>query len=81
MPPAKPQSNAVANAGTFIAVMLLLVCSLGLFLLVMMVNPFIMGIILVPTVLGPLAAFQYLAWGRWLNILHEEDKAREAENK
>ncbi len=61
--------------------MLLLVCSLGLFLLVMMVNPFIMGIILVPTVLGPLAAFQYLAWGRWLNILHEEDKAREAENK
>ena len=61
--------------------MLLLVCSMGLFLLVMMVNPFIMGIILVPTVLGPLAVFQYLIWGRWLDRLRAEDQAREAAGK
>ena len=81
MPPPMPPANRGSNAGTLIAVMLLLVCSLGLFLLVMMVNPFIMGIILVPTVLGPLAVFQYLIWGRWLDRLRAEDEAREAAKK
>ena len=76
-----PPANRGSNAGTLIAVMMLLVCSLGLFLLVMMVNPFIMGIILVPTVLGPLAVFQYLIWGRWLDRLRAEDEAREAAKK
>lgn len=78
MPPPVPSAPRGSNAGTLIAVMLLLVCSLGLFLLVMMVNPFIMGIILVPTILGPLAVMQYLIWGRWLDRLHAEDEAREA---
>ena len=81
MPHSLPPANRGSNAGTLIAVMLLLVCSMGLFLLVMMVNPFIMGIILVPTVLGPLAVFQYLIWGRWLDRLRAEDQAREAAGK
>ena len=50
-------------------------------MLVMMVNPFIMGIILIPTFLGPLAVFQYLIWGRWLDRLRAEDEAREASKK
>ena len=79
--PPLPPANRGSNAGTMIAVVLLLVCSLGLFMLVMMVNPFIMGIILIPTFLGPLAGFQYLIWGRWLDRLRAEDEAREASKK
>lgn len=76
MPPSP--ANRVSNAGTFIAVVLLLTCALGLFLLVMMVNPFVMGVLLIPAVLVPLGVCQYLIWGPWLARLQAAEREREA---
>lgn len=81
MPPPLPPVNRGSNAGTFIAVLLLLMCAGGLFLLVMMVNPFIAGLLVIPMVLGPLAVFQYLLWGRWLDRMKAEHEAHERDAK
>ena len=76
MPP--PPANRASNAGTFIAVVLLLACAFGLFLLVWIVNPFVVGVLLIPAVLVPLGFCQYLIWGPWLARLQAEDRERES---
>lgn len=79
-PPPLPPASRGSNAGTLIAAMLLLACIAALFLLMLIVLPFIAGIMVVP-LLGLLAIFQYLIWGRWLARLQSEEQAREAQNQ
>jgi len=54
------------DAGTWIALMLLLVVSLGLLLLMAMVLPKILWLLLIVIGFGATFALQYFIWGKWL---------------
>lgn len=63
--PARPERPSGSNAGTLIALVLVLFCVAGLFTLVMFINPFIMGVLLVLGGFTILISMQYFLFGRW----------------